>query len=207
MSASTSTDRSSILVRKATEEDLPDLAGTLAEAFFGDPVIRWWIPDVVRRRQILPAFFQVLTEATLHGDELYLTDDAAGGAVWLPPGAHPGADDPAGLDSKFEQATEEYAGPLFDMLALMDEKHPSESHHYLFMLGTKPAWQSQGIGSALMRIVLERSDREGTAAYLEATSDRSRSLYLRHGFEVTGEIHLRDAPPLWPMWRAPRPVT
>ena len=41
-------------------------------------------------------------------------------------------------------------------------------------------------------------------AYLEATSERNKQLYLRHGFEVTGEIKLPDGPRMWPMWRTPK---
>jgi ribosomal protein S18 acetylase RimI-like enzyme len=111
----------------------------------------------------------------------------------------------ADLAPRLEQATEEYAGPLFEFLALMDEKHPHEPHYYLFFIGTRPQWQSQGIGSALMKIVLDRADREGTPAYLEATSESNQRLYMRHGFTVTGEVRLRDAPPLRCMWRAPNP--
>ena len=44
-------------------------------------------------------------------------------------------------------------------------------------------------------------DRRGLPAYLEATSDSSRSLYERHGFAVTGEIDVGEAPPVWPMLR------
>ncbi len=33
---------------------------------------------------------------------------------------------------------------------------------------------------------------------------RSRALYERHGFEVTGEFNLPSGgPPLWQMWREP----
>jgi GNAT superfamily N-acetyltransferase len=205
MTALTSPVGGGVVSRKATKDDLPDLAQTLAEAFFTDPVFEWWIPDLDRRREILPGFFEVINEATISGDELYVTDDAVGGAVWLPPGGQPSEEDMAALAPLLEQATEEYAGPLFELLALMEEKHPQEPHYYLFILGTRPQWQSQGIGSALMKIVLERADREGTPAYLEATSEGSKRLYLRHGFEVTGELRLRDAPPLWPMWRTPNP--
>jgi GNAT superfamily N-acetyltransferase len=203
MSALTSPARDRVLVRKAAEDDLRELDQSLAEAFFTDPVVEWWIPDVDRRKQILPAFFGVITEATLPGDELYVSDDFVGGAVWLPPGGQPSKDEMAELAPKLERATEEYAEPLFEMLALMDEKHPIEPHHYLFFLGTRPEWQSRGIGSALMKVVLDRADREGEPAYLEASSERNKRLYLRHGFTVTGEIRLRDAPPLWSMWRAP----
>lgn len=62
----------------------------------------------------------------------------------------------------------------------------------------------RGVGSALMRPVLETCDRDGVPAYLEATSERNKRLYLRHGFEVTDEIRLPDGPTLWRMWRAPR---
>ena len=51
-------------------------------------------------------------------------------------------------------------------------------------------------------------DRDGVAAYLEASSPRNRVLYERHGFEVTEEFTLgRGSPPLWRMWRAPRAAT
>ncbi|MGB0096249.1 MAG: GNAT family N-acetyltransferase, partial [Solirubrobacteraceae bacterium] len=62
---------------------------------------------------------------------------------------------------------------------------------------------AQGIGSALMKPMLDRCDRDGMPAYLEATSERNRRLYLRHGFDVTGEIRLPDGPSMWPMWREP----
>lgn len=199
-----STDQS-IPVRMATETDLPSVSQTLAEAFFTDPVFVWWIPDPDRRKQTLPAFFRVMAEAALPGQELYTTDDAVGAAVWMPPGGQVSEDDMADVGPKLQRATEQYAESLFEMLALMDEKHPLEPHHYLFFLGTRPEWQSRGIGSALMKVVLDRCDREQTPAYLEATSEGNKRLYLRHGFEVTEEMRLRDSPPLWCMWRAPNP--
>ena len=49
-----------------------------------------------------------------------------------------------------------YAQTLFEIFERMEDQHPREPHHYLFFLGTRPEWQSRGIGSALMRPVLER---------------------------------------------------
>ncbi len=62
----------------------------------------------------------------------------------------------------------------------------------------------RGFGSSLMAPVLERCDRDGVPAYLEATSERNKQLYLRHSFEVTDEVPLPDGPTMWPMWRSPR---
>jgi ribosomal protein S18 acetylase RimI-like enzyme len=87
----------------------------------------------------------------------------------------------------------------------MEEQHPAEPHWYLFFLGTRPERRSRGLGSALLRPVLDACDAQGLPAYLEATSERSAALYVRHGFEVTGEIALPHGPSLWPMWREPRP--
>ena len=51
--------------------------------------------------------------------------------------------------------------------------------------------------------ILQRCDRNGVPAYLEATSDRNRALYECHGFRAHGAIPLPDGPALWRMWRDP----
>ncbi len=193
-----------VLVRKVTDRDLPDLSATLAAAFFEDPVTQWWMPDFERRLEILPAFFRLVAEVNLPHDELYTTDDSVAGAVWIPPDCQPKDDEVAELMPRFEHVAAEYAEGLFQILLLLDEKHPPEPHYYLFFLGTRPEWQSRGIGSAVMQAVLDRCDREAKPAYLEASSEGNKRLYLRHGFEVTEEIRLPDGPPLWRMWRVPK---
>lgn len=186
--------------RKATADDLPELSRALAAAFHQDPIFNWWIPDGERRREILPRFFRVVAEANLPDGEVYTESDVVAGAVWSPPGA----DDAEEMIPALAELSGEYADRLFEVFELMDEKHPTEPHHYLFILGTRPEWQSRGIGSALMRPVLEVCDRDRLPAYLEATCEDNVRLYLRHGFEVTGSIPLPDGPSLTPMWREPR---
>ena len=41
-------------------------------------------------------------------------------------------------------------------------------------------------------------------AYLEASTERSRDLYARHGFELIATIQVADSPPLFPMVRKAR---
>lgn len=189
-------------VRKAATEDVDRLADSLAAAFFTDPVMSWCYPDTDRRATILSPSFRILVEATLpHGGVDTVADEVAG-AIWVGPDAEL---DEEGLAADLGAASEEYAERLLTLLGLLDEHHPHhEPHQYLFVLGTRPEAQSRGIGSALLRSVLIDCDRTGMPAYLEATSERNRNLYQRHGFEVSEVVTLPDGPPLWCMWRTPR---
>jgi ribosomal protein S18 acetylase RimI-like enzyme len=201
----TNTLETGLRVRKATGQDLPAVVETFTAAFFHDPVLSWWVPDPSRRSQILRPFFEIAVDVNYPHDELYTTTPVtAAAAVWVPPGCQPIGEEAKRLVARWVDAAEETAGRLLAWLELMDQHHPHQPHAYLFILGTRPQWQSRGVGSALLREVLERCDRDATPAYLEASSERSKQLYLRHGFEVTGEIPLPDGPSLWPMWREPR---
>lgn len=193
-------DTVAVPARKASAPDVADVSQALAEAFFDDPTFIWCYPDQARRRQLLPDFFRIVVETYLPHDEVYATEDFRAGAVGVPFGAEV---DEEQLGEALGELSEEDASRLLELAELTGAVHPTEPHGYLFFLGTRPSWQSRGIGSGLLEQVLEPWDRAGLPAYLEATSEANKRLYLRHGFRVSGEIQLPDGPTLWPMWREP----
>jgi ribosomal protein S18 acetylase RimI-like enzyme len=73
------------------------------------------------------------------------------------------------------------------------------------MIGVEPHAQGRGLGAELMGHAQARCDRDGALAYLESSNPRNISLYLRHGFEILGEIRVGAAPPVTPMLRRPQP--
>jgi GNAT superfamily N-acetyltransferase len=193
-------------VRKATAADLPRLAEALAEAFDEDPPMRWFLPDKRKRLdQVKRQFMLFLRRVHLPNGESYMTDGPVGGALWIPPDRYPV---PAVTQLRLIPGLLAIYGRSFARalrgVRVMESNHPRTRHFYLDTLGVERAGQGRGIGSALMRPVLERCDAEGIPAYLNAGSARSRDLYLRHGFEVTEVFELPDGgPPLWRMWREP----
>jgi ribosomal protein S18 acetylase RimI-like enzyme len=191
-------------IRGAHARDIPQVSDLLGRAFFDDPVFAWVVPDDRRRRRNIRGFFALFANAVQRYQETYTAGGGIGAALWVPPGQAPIADEDA---EEFGARVEALAGPdaprLFDITAAMEEHHPTEPHQYLWFLGVHPVWQGRGIGSAMLTPMLQRCDANGTAAYLEATSEHNARLYERHGFHVTGRIDEHGGAPLWPMWREP----
>jgi len=193
------------LARKVVPEEGDALANVLALALFDDPPTLWAFPNAKRRREILPSFMRVFVEASLRQDEAYTVDDLSSACLWFPPGWEMSEAESVSFEQEVRAAAGEYAesGPL-TIVGLMERVHPTAPHFYLAFAGTRPDRQGRGIGSLLIKAVLDRCDEEDIPAYLEASAERNRGLYERLGFSVKSRIDLPDGPPLWGMWREPR---
>ncbi|TDD71428.1 GNAT family N-acetyltransferase [Actinomadura darangshiensis] len=187
-------------VRQADATDEQVVVDVLTEAFTNDPLVCWLFPDADERGRLQAHFYRPLIN---HPDgEAYLAGQDEGASVWLTPAAGRTADEEQGERGSVFGESGARLRALGQALA---ERHPdSEPHLYLPCMGVVSGRQGAGLGSALLRHRLERADRDGLAAYLEASSPRSRALYQRHGFEDLGEpVQVEDSPLLWPMWRRP----
>ncbi|MFN2617086.1 MAG: GNAT family N-acetyltransferase [Thermoleophilaceae bacterium] len=194
-------------IRKATVDDVALLSQALARAFQDDPVFEWMFPDEVERtRRSERGFAFYLRKVYLPHDECYTTDGVLGGALWMPPETwHLGPIAQLRLLPGMIAALGGRLPRVMRALATIESNHPKEPHWYLPFVGVEPEAQGRGVGTALMRPILERCDGERMPAYLEATTPRNRTCYERQGFEVTEEIHFpKDGPPAWRMWREPR---
>lgn len=227
--------RPAVEVRPLAPPEAPDAARALALAFQDDPVMSWCFPNADRRRRILGAGFLLFVNrvwlperecfiadgvpgavtadgvagaVTADGVPAAVTaDGVAGTACWLPPSRwHLPARRQLALLPSLVRIAGARTPRFLRLSALVESKHPAERPHwYLPALGVEPGSQGRGLGSRLMFPVLERCDRDGVPAHLEASTPRNRALYERHGFEVTEELQLpRGGPPIWLMWREPR---
>ncbi|MEU0068468.1 GNAT family N-acetyltransferase [Streptomyces sp. NPDC006332] len=206
-----------VAVRTAGAGDRESVVRLLDAAFRNDPVSCWVFPGDEHRRTTHPLLMAAFTDIVLDEGRIDVTEDGTACALWLPVpgdehGHDSGPDDSAGDDSaesdgpaRLREAVDPDNERVEMIGRLTADIHPSgRAHAYLWMIAVAPEHQGEGLGTALLTPVLDRCDREGLPAYLEASNARSRLLYERLGFELMGRpLDLPEGPRMWPMWREP----
>lgn len=198
----------SLTIRPATGDDIDEVVDLLTDAFLISPIGDWLIPDLATRRTVYRQYFRIHVEHALsYNGFIDLADNDVAAALWFP--HFRPIPEPARYEQRLAAACGEWL-PRFQIIdTVFAEHHPTEPHHYLAFIGVTPLRQRYGVGGALLVHHHTNLDQRRLSAYLEATTEPARNLYLQHGYAVldTGPFHLpEDGPPVWPMWRAPQPV-
>jgi ribosomal protein S18 acetylase RimI-like enzyme len=169
-------------------------------AFAADPVIRWLWPEPHQYLINFPTLLEGFGGRAFDEGAALATEGFEGCAMWLPPGIGP---DEEVLDAAVRASVRpSIASELGEIFEEMAASVPAAPHWHLAFIGVDPLAHGRGIGGALLDHALERVDADGAQAYLESTNPRNITLYQRFGFEVTREIRVGSAPPLFPMVRA-----
>jgi ribosomal protein S18 acetylase RimI-like enzyme len=194
-------------VRRATRDDVDAMAAQLAKTFFDDPVTSHIFHNPARRDAGLRAYFGTQMRADyLPFGGCYTTEGVTGSAIWAPAGK-PLLTGLTGILTMLPVLPYVATNLVttLRLLNLVESMHPHEPHWYLATLGVAVERQGHGVGSALMRPVLEHCDAVGMPCYLESSKERNVPFYRRHGFAVVKEVSLPgDGPPIWTMWREPQ---
>jgi GNAT superfamily N-acetyltransferase len=201
-------ERVTVAPRRAEAGELPELARMLARAFHEDPVAAWSCRPKHLRPRVLERLFGMRLRDLYPRGEIWTDDELRSVAVWAAPDQwHTTARQDAMYATCLLHPRLVIRAPMVISGLLGAQRvHPAEPPHwYLAILGTDPSAQGHGLGSAMMKPILEECDRDGVGAYLESSKQQNLDFYARHGFKVTSERDLPRGPRLWPMWRDPRP--
>ena len=69
--------------------------------------------------------------------------------------------------------------------------HPKEPFSYLWFIGVKPELQNKGIGSRLLKEIIEESDINKRPIYLETSTERNLPWYQNHGFKIFNSLDIK----------------
>lgn len=192
-------------VRDAESSERREVAACLGRAFEDDPVSAYLLPRREGRARDLARFYAVAIDILAAHGQVLTVSELRGAAVWQAPRPpRPSRAVEAWNGLRMAWALGRATGRAFTLNEAILKHHLREPHWYLAVLGTDPAAQGQGIGSAVMQPVLARCDAEALPAYLESSKEANIPFYERHGFRVTGEVKVPGGPTLWPMLRDPR---
>ncbi len=184
---------------------------TLGQAFFDYPLMVYAAQNDRRRLPAVTQLYGSILWDSLRWGEVHVTPDLSGICAWLP------------LENSMPTFWRQVRSgmlqiPLrfglsgFRKLSAYDEMarrlhhdHAPMPHYYLSAIGVAPQRQGQGLGSALMRPMLERVDDEKRHCWLDTHHQQNVRLYERHGFGVARLAEVPGHPvPVWGMLRKPR---
>ncbi|GAA1106551.1 GNAT family N-acetyltransferase [Nocardiopsis composta] len=172
----------------------------LAEAMSDDPVLTWLFPDPEDRARALPYAMGHFTALAMAAGQVLTAGGDRAASLWIVRGegdGEPAADDPGGAGAA--EALAPHVERLTALDGLLRARRPAAPHLYLSVIGVLPEARGQGLGGAMLA---RRLSDTALPAYLEASSPRSRALYLRHGFRPHGDpVRLPDGPDVFPMLR------
>jgi GNAT superfamily N-acetyltransferase len=191
-------------VRVATADELGTLAAVLGRAYADDPVWSWVYPQPDRSRRLARMFRSLLRAMQARGATVLTDEVRRGAAIWQRSGERSlGALGSARVAAAMVASRARIRRGQAVMRAI-EQRHPAEPHWYLAVLGTDPAHWGEGVGSALVRHVLDDPANRDEPAYLETETAANVPFYERHGFGVVGEVDVPGGGPhLWLMWRDP----
>ncbi len=182
-------------IRRATDRDVAQIPVTLARAFAQDPWIQWTVAADNRHHRLVQLFNLFVVNFGRSLDSVWVSDDCAVVASWLPPGCA-GPDQPF-IDRFGGQIAElmgERARAASDAHKMQDARRPAEPHWYLASMGTHPDWQGKGLGGKVLEPVLARCDADGLPAYTDTATELNVQFYQRQGFEVVDEAQIDGGP-------------
>jgi GNAT superfamily N-acetyltransferase len=193
--------------RLATEDDYDKVVGTIAAAFYDDPLWSWVFADPALRTEQQTTMFGFYVESALPNGTVRMADDRASAAiVYTAPGR---PELTAGIEARIEPfisgALDERASVVLETLERFEAAVPDGPHfYYVSFLGTHPDARGRGLGMGLLAEVCSQADAEGRPVYLESTNPDNNARYGRQGFEPRAEFTTPDeSHVVTTMWREP----
>mgnify|MGYP006297002569 CR=1 FL=1 len=197
-------------IEKVDANAYDEVADILTEALLSDPLFVWFIRNDGKKQKACKKMFKTILEKYYSQSIIYKDKSSNSSSIWI--------------DSNDLLQSSNMSIPMkfrflfhaigwcsisrltryLKMVKLQEVNHPPEYHHYLWLVGVRPAVQGQGLGTRILTHHLNVLDNKGIPAYLEFSNEINAPFYRRLGFSKINETKLGDGGPyLSGMWRDP----
>jgi GNAT superfamily N-acetyltransferase len=195
-----------------SKEERREVSELASRAFDDGPYFRYVFPDERQRARCVRILHHTLITHPGRGSWFRTVrtsqDRIVGLSLWFPTGLYPPSAAtqivqlPGALRSCYCRPSILRTGIAYARAT--EPLHPKEPHWYLNLIMADPAFQGQGVGTALMEEGLAAVDDEGVGAYLETNNESNVDFYATFGFQVRVTLRpVPDAPTRFTLWRAP----
>lgn len=191
------------VIRRAFSGERAGVVATVAAAFAEDPGWAFILGEDYER--LVTHFVGALFDVRVACNNVWVTDDLAGVAMWDSPGKSDAA--PWHAESVWSRYRAIAGEDAFERLVSYNEAvaavSPADPHWYLGVLATQPQRRLEGLATAVLAPILNEADRLGLVCCLETSTAANRRFYERRGFTQATDILLPGGPPTWWLGRPP----
>lgn len=179
-------------MKLATYQDKPLLVHLLSQAFAGNGSVNYVVGDGEGQLKRIRALMEYSVEVCFRFGNVYLDENRTACALILYPHRKRTTLQSVSLDVQlaFRAIGWRRIRRVLRREAEIKKVRPGEEMAYLWFIGVDPARQQTGIGSALLRGVIDVASRDGLPIYLETSVTENLPWYQRFGFTIYGSLDM-----------------
>jgi ribosomal protein S18 acetylase RimI-like enzyme len=166
---------------KASRNHKTQVIQILAKSFEDNQSVNYIVKQDSKKTERIRAF--------MFG-EVYLSDDQKGCALVLYPNQKRFSIKSTLLDVQLllNAIGLTRAGKAMSRESAIKSNYPKEPIYYLWFLGVNTSDQNNGIGSKLLKEIIEDSQRQHKSIYLETSTIKNLPWYEKFGFSIYNEL-------------------
>ncbi len=178
------------LITRVETQTYPAARTTLGLAFNQYNLMCHAAPNDQHRPRAVASLYGAILSDCFRNGEVYQLGSARGIACWLPPSRtnlslwRQIRGGMLALPWHFGIRGFRTLVAYGDVGDRLHHQYAPMPHWFLTAIGVRPSEQGQGVGSSLIRPMLERADAEGLACWLDTHQEKNVRLYEKLGFEV-----------------------
>ena len=177
---------------KAKYTDKSLIVNILANSFDDNKSINYIIKQDKKRNQRIRKLMEYSFEVCYLFGDVFLTDDKKGCALILLPDKKRTNFKSILLDAKLIITCTGLSnvGKAMSRETKIKKLHPKELMYYLWFIGVDKKEQNKGIGSALLKEIINQGISMNRSVYLETSNMRNIPWYEKFGFKIYNELEL-----------------